>query len=187
MAKASLTLANGTVITLEGTPEEVHRLLQLYSEGRAETSPKAGATSPKAGARSKRATSPRPTAAATKTSAPDLTAIVNLVKECKEADEIETNILNRASVVDRVLLPLYVVKNHMKSSEGLTSGEIARITRELGVPISQPNVSTALSGTASKYVMGDKVRRKGHTVRYRVSRRGEQYLSGVIGGEASEE
>ena len=47
MAKASLTLANGTVITLEGTPEEVHRLLQLYSEGRAETSPKAGATSRK--------------------------------------------------------------------------------------------------------------------------------------------
>lgn len=30
MAKASLKLSNGTVVTLEGTPEEVKELLELY-------------------------------------------------------------------------------------------------------------------------------------------------------------
>ncbi|CAN5834539.1 hypothetical protein BH23ACT11_BH23ACT11_15550 [soil metagenome] len=30
MAMASLKLSNGTVVTLEGTPEEVKQLLELY-------------------------------------------------------------------------------------------------------------------------------------------------------------
>jgi hypothetical protein len=179
MAKAHLTLPGGTTVTIEGTPDEVHRLLQLSVGEVAPT--KRGRTPPGTPSRARKASADSP-----ESDGPDLTAIVNLVKECPEADGIETNILNRTSVIDRVLLPLHIFKKHAKSAAGLTSGEIARVTRELGVPVSQPNASTALSGTASKYVMGDKVRRRGQPVRYRISRRGEQYLASVIDGKPGE-
>jgi hypothetical protein len=74
----------------------------------------------------------------------------------------------------------------MANAHALSSGEISKITADLGVPVSQPNVSKTLSGTAAKYVMGDRVRKKGQPVRYKLSRRGLQYLQSVIRGKDSE-
>jgi hypothetical protein len=179
MAKAHLTLPNGTRVTIEGTSDEVQRLLGLagtkLSDKRKPSPPRrtASRTYAKEGGK--------------ESEHPDLTELVNSVKDCDEADAIEKNILDRTSIVDRVLLPLYVLKKYSDSIDGLTSGEIGRVTKELGVPISQPNASTALSGAASKYVMGNKTRRKGQPVRYRLSRRGEQYIGDVIRGKAGED
>ena len=181
MAKAHLTLPNGTQVAIVGTPEEVHRLLTLAA---------GGGTAPKRVTKVSRKPvrgGQRAKAADPDADSIDLTQIVNFAKDCDEADGIETNILDRTSIVDRVLLPLYVLKKHAESTGGLTSGEISKITKELGVPVSQPNTSTALSGAASKYVMGDKVRRKGQPVRYRLSRRGEQYLAAVVRGKSGED
>lgn len=58
---------------------------------------------------------------------------------------------------------------------------------DLGVPVSQPNASKTLSGTAAKYVIGDRVRKKGQLVRYKLSRRGLQYMQSVISGGANED
>jgi hypothetical protein len=179
MAKAHLTLPNGTQVTIEGTPDEVRRLLDRTTGKPPE--PKEPLKGGKAARR------PAVKADVEDSGHPDLTQIVNLVKDCDEADAIERNILDRTSIVDRVLLPLYIVKKYAGASDGLTSGEISKITIELGVPVATSNTPTALSGAASKYVMGDKVRRKGQPVRYRLSRRGEQYLADVIRGKAGEE
>jgi len=176
MAKAQLRLTDGTMVTLEGTPEEVHRLLKLYS---GETP---AATPPKRPAPKKKASSSRKKLASPDTESPDLNDLVNLVKNCDEADAIEKNVLDRASQVDRILLPLYVVHEYKENKFGLTSGEISKVTTELGVRVTQPNASTTLSATASRYVMGDKVRKKGQPVRYRLSRRGLQYMKSVISG-----
>jgi len=178
VAKATLTLPNGTVVTLEGTQQEVHQLLGMYS---GQDIPPAGGDGPKG----KRAQSPKTPPRSTpsgETGAPDLTDIVTYVKNCEESEEIERNILDRASTVDRVLLPLYVVHEHYGNRFGLTSGEISTITTELGVRVTQPNASMALADSASRYVIGDKVRKKGMPVRYRLSRRGLQYLKAVIRG-----
>lgn len=173
MPKATLTLPDGTLVTLDGSPEEIQRVLALYG------TPKTVAKGQKpANVRRKGKVAAKPEAADTNET--DIPKIVNLVKTCDEAEDIEKNILDRTALVDRVLLPLYIVHEHMGNAPGLTSGEISRITRELGVPVSQPNASTTLSGTASKYVMGDKVRVKGHAVRYQLTRRGVQYLKTVI-------
>jgi hypothetical protein len=178
MAKANLTLPNGTAVVLEGSPEEVHRLLGLVSasDGDAPDAPRH--RSVRAKGRSVRARNDLSTEKAT--GGTDLAAIVNLIKTCDRADEIEQKILDQKSLVHRILVPLYVISKYGDSSRGLTSGEISRITRELGVPVSQPNTSTALSSHASKYVMGDRVRRKGEAVSYQISRRGIQYLDGVL-------
>jgi len=188
MAKASLTLSNGTVVQIEGTTEEVRDLLQFYGEG-AENAPPAGhrhaARSRVRTAKRERASS-KGAAGDTADSAPDLSGIVNLAKNCDDAEHIESRILDRASQVDRTLLPLYIVHEHLQNAFGLSSGEISKITADLGVPVSQPNASKTLSGTAAKYVIGDRVRRKGQLVRYKLSRRGLKYMQAVIAGKSDE-
>lgn len=189
MPKASLTLPNGTVVQIEGTTEEVRDLLKHYGAAPALGHSASGAGKPvrrrvrKASGKSAAATKP---ADRTTDSGPDLSQIVNLAKNCDEAEDIERQILDRASQVDRTLLPLYLVHEHLENAFGLSSGEVSKITTDLGVPVSQPNASKTLSGTAAKYVIGDRVRKKGQLVRYKLSRRGLQYMQSVISGGASE-
>jgi hypothetical protein len=173
MPKATLTLPDGTLVTIDGSPEEIQKVLALYGSPKTVTK---GVKPPKDRPKAK----PSAKSSDEGSETADIPKIVNLVKTCDEAEAIEKNILDRTAMVDRVLLPLYIVHEHLGNNTGLTSGEISRITRELGVPVSQPNASRTLSGTASKYVMGDKVRVKGHAVRYQLTRRGVQFLKSVI-------
>jgi len=172
MAKATLKLPDGTNVTVDGSPEQIHRVLSLYAGN---TSRETTRLSRKSAKKTKTAPAQR----RDRTGA-NLNDIVNLVKSCDEAEAIERTILDRASQVDRILLPLYVVHEYQDNQFGLTSGDIAKITTELGVRVTQPHASTGLSTTASRYVMGDKVRKKGQPVRYRLSRRGLQYMKSVI-------
>lgn len=191
MAKASLTLPNGTIVQIEGTSEEVHTLLAHYGSGASPglTSP-SGKRIPSTGRKRRneksRSNSSQPPGGAEGGSPPNLAEIVNFTKTCDEAENIETKILDRTSQVDRTLLPLYIVHEHLKNQLGLSSGDISKITTDLGVPISTANASTTLSGTAAKYVVGDTVRKKGQAVRYKLSRRGVQYMKAVIAGTSDE-
>lgn len=180
MAKASIALPNGTVVNIEGTPEEVQHLLKFYSDQSIET-PRRRA--------SKKPVSARGMAKKKEMASEniDYAEIVNLVKECGEAEAIEEQILDRASQVNRTLLPLYIVHEYLNNDKKLTSGEITKVTTDLGIPISQPNASRTLSGTASRYVIGDKVKKKGQPVRYKLSRRGVKYLKAVLEGVESGE
>jgi hypothetical protein len=175
MSKASIKLANGTSVQIEGTPEEVAKLLALYGGGKSvapdQTSHGRTRTAPKG-------KSPQATAGAHATA--DLSQIINLIKTCDEAEAIESKILDKVSQVNRILLPLYIAHEYLDNTPSLTSGEVSQITTDLGIPVSQPNASTMLSGTASRYVIGDKVRKRGQAVRYKLSRRGLQYLKGVL-------
>lgn len=177
MPKASINFPNGTVVTIDGTPGEVKRLLAFY--GTPQKTPKP----PSKGKSMRKGTAtPKEDLAAAPV---DLAAIVNHVKSCDEAEAIETNVLDRSSQIDRTLLPLYIVHEYMDNVTGLTSGEISKVTRDLGIPIRQPDSSTTLSGVAARYVIGDKVRKRGIPVRYKLSRRGVQYLKGVISKRGS--
>jgi hypothetical protein len=168
MAKASLTLPTGTVVTIEGTPKEVQQILALH------TSP------PSTGLVSKppRHSSPKPLT----DGEPDvpLEEIVSHIKSCKEAEQIERTILDKPSQLERTLLPLYILHVYMEDRVGLSSGDISKITRELGVMITQPHASTMLASHASKYVVGDKIRKDGIKVRYKLNRRGVQHMKSVL-------
>jgi len=173
MVHASLTLPNGTTVNIDGNPDEVKKLLDFYG-----AKPKEPEKPPQPG--------PSRREVGQETAA-DLTEIVRLVKDCDEAEAIERNVLNRSSQVDRTLLPLYIVHEYLSNAFSLSSGEISKVTTDLGVPVSQPNASTTLSGTAAKYVIGDRVRKRGQPVRYKLSRRGMQYMQSVIRSQANEE
>lgn len=191
MAKASLTLPNGTVVQIEGTVEEVQALLAHYGSGTApshtSTSGKSAVPTPRKRRGSTAPSKPVPSGeSADGGSTLNLAEIVNLTKTCDEAEDIEAKILDRASQVDRTLLPLYFVHEQLRNQFGLSSGDVSKITTDLGVPISTANASSTLSVTAAKYVIGDKVRKKGQAVRYKLSRRGVQYMKAVIAGKADE-
>ncbi len=173
MAKASLKLPDGTTVLVEGSPEEIKKIISLHRP-EVEKSSKLTFEVGKPHGKTKYVLR--------KDEPPDIAKIVNALKESDEADLIESNILDRSSQVNRVLLPLYIIHKEFSGSLGLNSGEIAKVLSELGINIHQSNIATILPSTASKYVIGDKVRKRGRGggVRYRLSRRGIQYLSSVI-------
>ncbi len=178
MAKASITLPNGSNVEIEGTIEEVRELLEFYGA-------RAGTGS---GAAKKRASTKRTKGAkapSAKSDGFDITDVVNLIKSCDDAERIETQILDKSSALNRVLLPLYMIHEHLENAHTLSSGDIAAITTQLSVPVTQPNASRALAGNASKYVIGNTSRRSGTAVGYKLNRRGVQHLQSVIAGEAS--
>ena len=184
MAKASLKIPNGPLITFEGTPEEVKHLVELYS---AREQPAANSAKQRHRPQSSKTSKSSTPSSENRSNDEihDLNEIVTLAKECDEAEAIEQQILDRTAQVDRTLLPLYIVHEHLNNSFGLTSGDVTKFTTDLGIPISQPNASRTLSGTASKYVIGDKVKVKGQPVRYKLSRRGVKYMKEVIAGNSN--
>lgn len=167
MAKATLKLPTGAEVHIEGTADEIKSLLTFY-----------GAVDAQPAKRIKKAEEPAPSSA-DEVSLPE---IINAIKNSDEAEQIEKNILDRTSQVDRALLPLFVVHEHFKNKIGLTTGDISQVCRQLGIPISTANVSHTLAGTASKYVVGDSVRKRGQPMKYKLTRRGVQYLRSVITG-----
>lgn len=173
MPKAVVKLPNGTVVEIDGTQEEVQKLLEFYGLPSEPAKKKPSAA--------KQAASKAEPPPATPTEA-DLARLVNLVRTCDEAEGIETQILDRASEVNRVLLPLYIAHEYMDDAFGLTTVEIASITTDLGIRVFRQNALRAVTGSGARYVIGDRVRRRGQATRYRLNRRGVQYLRGVIRG-----
>lgn len=174
MPKATIKLASGAVVHIEGTSSDIKELLSLYGE------PVAEKPSPLGKSKSKQHNAP----AADKHAIASVSDIVRHVKDCDEAGDIEARILDTTSQVNRILLPLFIAQKHMRMSHGLTTGDISNVTKDLGIPIHIANVSNALKGSAARYVIGDKVRRKGQPVRYTLSRRGFKYIENVIEGKS---
>ncbi|MCX5904939.1 MAG: hypothetical protein NTV89_16040 [Proteobacteria bacterium] len=179
MPKATVTLASGAVVNIEGTTAEVKDLLAFYGAAHADPQEKKKATpAPRTAGKS---------TAKAQTEEFSISEIVKHVKDCDEADEIESRILETTSQVNRILLPLFVVHVYMGASHRLTTGDISAVTKELGIPIHVANVSNALKGSAARYVIGDTVRRRGQPVRYLLSRRGLKYIQNVIKGKSDGE
>lgn len=175
MAKASLTLPDGTIVQIEGSADEIQKIISLH---------RPTVTTPITPKKPKSKSTKKKGDKKSDGTSIDLTEIVNEIKNCDEVENIEKNILDRTSQVDRILLPLYIGKKYIDDKLTLTSGDISKVLGDLGINIFTPNVANALSGAASKYVIGDKVRKKGQVVRYKLSRRGEQYLESVIEDKA---
>lgn len=179
MPRANVKLSSGAVVNIEGTAAEIKELLSLYGEP-------SSAREPLAKKPAQRRVSSKVSRDAPQDD-PSLTEIVRNIKDCDEATDIEKRILDTASQVNRILLPLFVVHKYLDSKYGLTSGDISDIAKELGVPIHVANVSNTLKGSAARYVIGDKARMKGQPVRYKLSRRGAKYIENVIKGKSDGE
>lgn len=168
MAESTIKLPDGTVITIRGNPEEIKRIVSIYSFKDVKG---AGTVRGAPAKKSKKEDREEDM----------VMTVVNCIKNSDEASVIEENILDRSSQVDRVLLPLYIVEKYLSGKIFLTSGHIYHILKELGINMLQPNISKTLRGTALKYVIGDKKVKPGAAVGYKISRQGLKYISKVLG------
>ena len=166
--KATFVLPSGTKVEVDGETAEVQALLERYTT-EADGQPRPQPRQPARG----------PTSSDNGGSDEDNQiseiAVVNRIKEDDALSWLH-DIIDSRNVLDRVLLPLFVVNQIDSRADGLTSGFISRVFAELGVRLAVPNVSTVLSGKAKRYVLADSSRRKGTPVRYKISRAGMSYL-----------
>ena len=95
---------------------------------------------------------------------------------------IEHKVLDDSDVVNRILMCLYINDKYFGSLPPMTTGDISKLLKQLGVPVSTANVSSAILRKASSYVMYDGVWTKGAVIRYSINRRGLQYFEGFLNG-----
>lgn len=104
--------------------------------------------------------------------------IVNKVGDCDEATAIEKHVLSTRGSEGRVLLAFYIVHKYFKNA-WLTSGDVEKITADLGIKIDKKNVSNYLV-TYRKYLESGAVRRKGQSTPYRMKRAGAKRFEEII-------
>lgn len=177
MAKSTITLANGTVITVEGSPEEVAQVLKLYGEQNPFHKVLSGNTLVK---KTKKGGGVKSLETGEKEGQIDVLALVNATKDSDDYEQIEKKILDNASQVDRVLLPLFIAEQKFGASATLTSADIYKFLKEFGINMALPNVSKTLSSTAIKYVMTSSTRKQGSANSFRISRKGKQYIEQML-------
>ncbi|MFA5000738.1 MAG: hypothetical protein WC531_00715 [Candidatus Paceibacterota bacterium] len=106
-------------------------------------------------------------------------SIVNKIKNCDESDQVEKNILDKTSLSGRILLPFYICYKYFPE-QGLTTGDVEKITSELRVKVQTPNVSKAISDSLHKYLEGNSTRVKGKPVIYKLNRKGAKYFESLL-------
>lgn len=105
--------------------------------------------------------------------------IVNKIKNCSESEKIDSQILAKNAVKGRILLPYYICFKYFQE-QGLTTGDIEKITSELRVRIKTPNVSNYITKSLWKYLDGDTSRVKGKTVVYKLNRKGATHFESIL-------
>jgi hypothetical protein len=172
MVKSTIKLENGTVITVEGSVEEVSRLMSVYGKPNGGTV--SGDQKVSAPPKKKEVASDNPDGKI------DTISLVNATKDADDYEQIEKNIFDKASQVDRVLLPIFIAERKFGNDATLTSNDVYKFLKEFGINMALPNISKTLSGPAKNYVMGDSVRKKGASTSYRISRKGKQYIEQIL-------
>lgn len=171
MPKATITLTNGTIVTIDGSLEDVNYLVNIYTPS--SSKPQIH----KKTAKSKRVKVERP-----HSNKFDALRITNTIHNCDEAEKIEKNILDKPNELNRVLLPLYILEKYLKDESGLTTSEISKVTVKLGVKVSRQNSLRAVKFTGPKYIFSQS---EGNRFpRYQLNRRGMKYMDSVISGTA---
>ncbi len=179
MVKSTIKLADGTVVTVEGSPEELKKVLAIYHDR--DSGIQTEKHTEKGTAKSKKSRKIAKAELSDGNKKDYIVALINAIKNSNDVDEIESKILDKASQVDKVLLPLFIVSREFDNKFSLTSGDIYKVLKELGISMALPNVSRTLKKRAVKYVIADKVTKKGESTPYKISRKGEQYISGILG------
>jgi len=105
--------------------------------------------------------------------------IVNKVGDCVESEEMQSKILDRKGMEEKILLCFYISYKYFKN-EWLTTGDIERVTSGLGAKIAVGNVSNKIKEELIKYLESGAVRKKGQPTPYRLNRKGVKRFEEII-------
>ena len=84
--------------------------------------------------------------------------------------------------MNRALMCLYINSQYFDSTPAMTTGDISRVLKQLGVPVATATISNTITRKAKSYIMYDGVRTKGAVIRYSLNRRGIQYFEELLEG-----
>jgi hypothetical protein len=104
--------------------------------------------------------------------------VVNKIGDCDEAATIQKRVLDQRGIEGRLLLPFYIAQKYFDNA-WLTSGDVERITSDLGVKINIKNVSNYLV-TYRKYLESGAARKRGQPTPYRMNRSGSKRFEEII-------
>ena len=107
-------------------------------------------------------------------------AIANKTTDCDESADIQTKVLDGRSVDAKVLMCFYISHKYFGNA-WLTSGDVQRITAELGVKIAVGNASNARKKLRT-YLETGKVRKKGSPTPCRLNRSGVKRFEEILNG-----
>lgn len=110
----------------------------------------------------------------------DIAAIANMVHESDKYADIEKNILHTRSILARILLVFHFA--HAAGYNTISTGDVERITDQLGVKIGTANVSNTISANR-KYFSASEVRQKGARVPYKLNLQGQKAFEAFAAGQ----
>ena len=111
----------------------------------------------------------------------DVSGVVNLINESDDHEAIDAHALSKAAQLPRVIMCMKFSSD--LGAEFLTTGDIQKITDQLGVKLKHQNVGTCIKKN-QKYFTADGVRKPGGTaVKYKLNRKGQAAYNKIIAGE----
>ncbi|MGQ0455477.1 MAG: hypothetical protein ACT4OU_00300 [Hyphomicrobium sp.] len=186
--KASFKLPNGATIEVEGSIDEVKAVSDHAAKYPPVGSPASSAVRPASSAAAWQPSAHQSSGDAQEAPAElNIASVVAIIKDCPEAETIQARVLDASplNAVHRTLMCLWAVSKYVNDQLGITSGDIERITDQLGIKLDISGASRVLSDKAKAYVSGDVVRRKGGAVRYKLNRRGIAEFERILNGGAA--
>lgn len=111
-----------------------------------------------------------------------LIEIINKIKNCEKNEKIESQILDKSSQEGKILLPFYICYKYFPNQR-LTTGNVEKITSDLGVKIKVYNISKAIKKSLWKYLDGHSPRKKGKIILYKLNQRGLQHFESLLNAE----
>ncbi len=107
-------------------------------------------------------------------------SIVNKVVDCEESEDIQRKVLDQKNMEAKILLCFYVSYKYFDNA-WLTSGDIEKITSDLGIKIDQRNITNKLE-KIRRYLESASARKKGRATPYRLNRKGVQHFEKILHG-----
>lgn len=105
-------------------------------------------------------------------------SITNKILELDDFEKIEKKILDKKNMEAKILLCFYIARKYF-SNIWLTSGDIEKITSELGIKLDKRNVSNKLKEMRS-YLENKTSRKKGRVTPSRINRNGIKKFEKIL-------
>jgi hypothetical protein len=110
----------------------------------------------------------------------DVTAICTAIKNSENQPRIQEHILNQTNQLGRVLLVFEFC--HQAGNTSISTGDVQRITDNLGIRVSSSNVAKVIN-KHPKFFVATKKRKQGARTPYKLSRAGKLAFSKISSGQ----
>ena len=148
------------------------RLLMISTESRVSPPPKQQHRIPSSGAKGR---TPDDTNV-------DAVRVSNAINDTENHAQIEKNILNKGNRLNKILMAFHFA--HDCGYKELTTGDVEKITDQVGIKISKSSASHCISDNR-KFFSAGAARQQGAIIPYKLNRQGEiEYQSIFAGTEA---